>query len=59
MKVFHIFRLAVLALAITSVAFGSLTVPDEADVPEINPASAASAIAVVSGAVLMVRGRRK
>jgi hypothetical protein len=28
-------------------------------VPEINPASAGSAIALISGAVLVMRGRRK
>jgi len=28
-------------------------------VPEINPASAGSAIALISGAVLLMRGRRK
>jgi hypothetical protein len=28
-------------------------------VPEINPASAGSALALISGAVLVMRGRRK
>jgi len=28
-------------------------------VPEINPASASSAVALVSGALLVMRGRRK
>jgi hypothetical protein len=30
-----------------------------ATVPEVNPASAGSAIALISGAVLVLRGRRK
>ena len=41
-----------LLVGMASFAFGT-------SVPEISPASAGSAIALVSGAVLVMRGRRK
>jgi hypothetical protein len=40
-----------LLIGMATFAFGS--------VPEISPASAGSAIALISGAVLVMRGRRK
>ena len=42
-----------LLVGMGSVAFASVTVP------EISPASAGSALALVSGALLVMRGRRK
>jgi hypothetical protein len=41
-----------LLIGVGSIAFGSA-------VPEVNPASAGSALALISGAVLVMRGRRK
>lgn len=37
---------------------GTLSVTDISTVPEINPSSAPSALALVAGAVLIIRGRR-
>jgi hypothetical protein len=43
---------ALLVIGVSSFAMG-------APVPEIGPASAGSALALLSGAVLVIRGRRK
>jgi hypothetical protein len=45
----------VLLLGFSSFAFAALS----GTVPEISPASGVSAIALVSGALLVIRGRRK
>jgi hypothetical protein len=39
--------------------FSGLAAAGPVSVPEINPASAAGAIALVSGALLVIRGQRK
>jgi len=44
--------MTLLCIGISSVAFG-------APVPEIDPASGASALALLSGALLMIRSRRR
>ena len=47
--------MAVLLLGLSSYAFAGLSTV----APEISSASAVSAIALVSGAILVIRGRRK
>jgi hypothetical protein len=47
-----ILGLALLLIGVGSAAFAT-------SVPEISPASAGSAVALISGAVLVMRGRRK
>ena len=46
---------ALLLIGLGSVAFGQELAP----VPEINPASAVTALAAISGVVIVLRGRRK
>jgi len=41
------------------IGLGSLAFAQTAPVPEISPASAGSALALVSGVLLVMRGRRK
>lgn len=43
--------LALLGVGMTSVCFGAL--------PEIDPASGANALALLAGALLVIRGRRR
>jgi hypothetical protein len=45
--------LVLLMIGVGGAAFGTVAVP------EISPASAGSALALISGAVLVMRGRRK
>jgi hypothetical protein len=45
--------LSLLCIGVSSVASAAFTAP------EIDPASGASAIALLSGALLMIRGRRR
>jgi hypothetical protein len=42
-----------------TIGMGSAAFASVAPVPEISPASAAGAVALVSGALLVMRGRRK
>jgi hypothetical protein len=44
--------MALLCVAVSSVGFAAAT-------PEIDPATGGSAIALLSGALLMIRGRRR
>jgi hypothetical protein len=46
-----------LLIGLSAVAFAQSE--DTAPVPEINPASAVTAISLISGALLVARGRRK
>ncbi len=48
----------VLGLVLLMVGVAAIAVASTAPVPEINPASAGSALALVSGALLIYRGRR-
>jgi hypothetical protein len=41
------------------IAMGSVAFAQVAPAPEINPASAGTALALISGAALVMRGRRK
>lgn len=41
------------------IGMGSVAFAQVASAPEINPASAVTALCLISGAVLVVRGRRK
>jgi len=41
------------------VGMASIALAEPINAPEINPGSAASAIALISGAVLVIRGRHK
>lgn len=47
--------LALVLLGVGMQSFGSAAI----QTPEIDPASAASAIALLTGAVVLIRGRRK
>jgi len=47
---------ALLLIGLGSVAFAQ---QETAPVPEINPASAVTALAAISGVVIVLRGRRK
>jgi hypothetical protein len=50
-SILKLLGMMLLLIGLGSVAFGG--------VPEISPASAGSALALISGAVLVMRGRRK
>jgi hypothetical protein len=50
------FKMKLLGCVLLFIGVGSVAF---ASVPEISPASAGSAIALISGAVLVMRGRRK
>jgi hypothetical protein len=52
MNLMKIAGMSLLLIGASSAAFASA-------VPEIDPASGASAIALLSGAILMIRGRRR
>ena len=41
------------------IAMGSVAWAQVAPAPEVNPSSAGTALALISGAVLVMRGRRK
>ena len=41
------------------VAFGSIALAGPVSAPEISPVSAGSALALISGVVLVMRGRRR
>ena len=49
----------ILGVVLLLVGLGSAAFAGPATAPEINPASAGSALALVSGLVLVIRGRRK
>ena len=49
-----LFGVILLFVGASTLAFGSIP-----GVPEISPASGAAAVALVSGAILVIRGRRK
>jgi LPXTG-motif cell wall-anchored protein len=49
----------VLGFVLIVTAMSAVAMAGTAAVPEISPASAASGIAIVAGAVLVLRGRRK
>ncbi|HTB12359.1 MAG TPA: VPEID-CTERM sorting domain-containing protein [Bryobacteraceae bacterium] len=51
-NVMKIAGFALLGIGMSSVCFASV-------VPEIDPASGASALAMLAGAMLMIRGRRR
>jgi hypothetical protein len=46
-------------LALLLMGFSSLVFAGGTAVPEISPASGVAALAILSGAVLVIRGRRK
>jgi hypothetical protein len=52
-----IMRIAGMALIVIGIAGSCLAVP--AGVPEIDVAAGANAVALVAGALLVIRGRRK
>lgn len=45
--------IALLCIGVSSACFGAVTVP------EIDPASGASALALLTGALMIIRGRRR
>lgn len=45
--------MALLLVGVSSACFGAITVP------EIDPASGASALALLTGALMIIRGRRR
>jgi hypothetical protein len=50
-----LFGVALLLLGLSSLAFAGLNIA----APEISPASGVGAVALLSGAILVIRGRRK
>ena len=49
----------IIGMALLLVSVASLAFAGAAAVPEISPASGVAALALVSGAILVIRGRRK
>ena len=55
----HVNRLSALVLLLIGTSVALLANPGPPAAPEIDPGSAVSALALVSGALLVIRGRRK
>ena len=49
----------ILGVVLLFIGLGNAVYAGPATAPEINPASAGSALALISGLVLVIRGRRK
>jgi len=54
----HFFRTALAVIAVT-LAVSSVSYAGAAPVPEIDPAMGAGALALLGGAIMVIRGRRR